>query len=68
MAMIDCDEAIRIDPQFAFAYDTRGDVYFSMGDYDRAIADYESAIRIKPDHTIAIENLKKAQDAKSRQA
>jgi lipoprotein NlpI len=33
----------------AIAYVRRGNVYISEGQYDRAIGDYDQAIRLKPD-------------------
>ena len=40
------DEAIRINPEAADAYNSRGDAYHGKGDYDQAIRDYDEAIRI----------------------
>lgn len=50
-AIADFDEAIRIDPRSAKAYDRRGSYYSARADYDRAIADYSQAIRIDPKDT-----------------
>ncbi|MGA2125008.1 MAG: tetratricopeptide repeat protein [Xanthobacteraceae bacterium] len=47
-AIADLDEAIRLDPRLAFAFNSRGNVYHARGDYDRAIADYNEAIRLTP--------------------
>jgi lipoprotein NlpI len=47
-ALADFNEAIRIDPKYATAYDNRGDVWKAKGDYDRAIADYTEALRVDP--------------------
>ena len=37
----------------AYAYNNRGDAYANKGDYDKAIADYTEAIRLKPDYAYA---------------
>jgi hypothetical protein len=50
------DEAIRLDPQDAKAYDNRGNAYASLGQYERAIQDYDEAIRINPQNAIAYYN------------
>jgi tetratricopeptide (TPR) repeat protein len=51
----DCDniiadytEAIRLAPDNAWAYHSRGYAYEEIGDYDSAIADYTEAIRLDP--------------------
>lgn len=36
------------DPQLALAYNDRGSVYDSLGEYQRAIQDYDEAIRLDP--------------------
>jgi tetratricopeptide (TPR) repeat protein len=46
-------EAIRLDPNYAFTYNNRGNAYYTKGDWDRAIADYEAVLRIIPDYTNA---------------
>src|SRR6516165_1397499 len=45
-AIADYDQAIRLDPKYAFAYNGRGNAYKAKGDNDRAIADYDQAIRL----------------------
>jgi tetratricopeptide (TPR) repeat protein len=41
-------EAIGRDPKYAFAYIGRGDAYLLKGDLDRALLDYDQAIRLDP--------------------
>jgi tetratricopeptide (TPR) repeat protein len=41
-------EVIRQNPDSAWAYLNRGDVYYAKGDADRAIADYDQAFRLDP--------------------
>jgi hypothetical protein len=41
-------QAIRLDPNFVYAYAGRGFAYGYKGDYDRAIADCTQAIRLDP--------------------
>jgi lipoprotein NlpI len=45
-AIADYDQAIQLDPQYAFAYHDRGNAYHDKGDNDRAIADYNQAIQL----------------------
>jgi lipoprotein NlpI len=47
-ALIDCNQAIRLDPKFALAYYNRGDAYRNKGDVGSAIADYNQAIQLDP--------------------
>lgn len=47
-AIADFNEAIRIDPQSAFAYFSRGNAYSDNGDYDRAFADYDESLQLRP--------------------
>lgn len=48
-AIVDLDEAIRLDPEDSVQYFNRGLSYDRLGDRPRAIADYSEAIRIDPD-------------------
>ncbi len=52
-AMADYNEAIRLDPKYAFAFNNRGIAYRAKGDLDRAIADSSEAIRLDPKYAIA---------------
>ncbi len=47
-ALADCDGAIRLDPQYAFARGVRGAVRAATQDLDSAIADFTEVIRLKP--------------------
>ena len=46
-AITDCCEVIRISPS-VHAYQVRGAAYYGKGDYDNALQDYSSAIRLDP--------------------
>ena len=52
-AIADFDEAIRLDPKFAFGFIGRGAVYALKAQYDRAIADFDQAIRLDPQQAVA---------------
>lgn len=49
-------EAIRLDPKFPEAYNSRGALYFSLGKYHLAIEDYTQAIRLDPKYATAYTN------------
>ena len=48
-ALTDANDAVRLDPNDAQAFDYRGNVFNNNDQYDRAIADYNEALRLKPD-------------------
>ena len=48
-AFADYDEAIRIDPKFAYPYSNRGDARRLNGDVDLALTDLNQAVRLDPD-------------------
>jgi tetratricopeptide (TPR) repeat protein len=52
-ALADADRAIKISPDYVFAYDNRGEIKRMRGEYDAAIADYNMAIRLDPDFLAA---------------
>ena len=49
-------EAIRLDPNYAMAFNNRGVAHVNKGDNDRAIADYTEAIRLDPKYALAFLN------------
>lgn len=49
-AIVDYNEAIRLNPNFANAYYNRGVAYGDMRRYDEAIADYTQALALDPQH------------------
>ena len=55
-AIADYSEVIQIQPDFAGAYNNRGNAYGEKGELDRAIADYSEAIRLQPDDADAYYN------------
>jgi len=50
------DEAIKLKPNFAGAYNNRGNAYCDLGQYQRAIEDYNEAIRILPNYALSYGN------------
>ena len=44
-AIVDFDEAIRLDPQYANAYYNRGRAYRKRGLYEQAILDFDAYIK-----------------------
>ena len=55
-AIVEFDEAIRLDPKFAAAYNNRGFAYNNTRGYDRAIEDCSEAIRLDPGFAAAYLN------------
>ena len=47
-AIADYTEAIRLDPEYEYAYFNRGVAWSRKGDLDRAIADYDRVLRLDP--------------------
>ena len=52
-AIRDFDEAIRLKPDDAAAYNSRGSAKSNLGDKQGAIKDFDEAIRLKPDYADA---------------
>ena len=50
------DTALRLDPQFAEAYNNRGIIKYDLGQFSAAIEDYSAAIRLKPNYANALNN------------
>ena len=40
-------------PKYAIAYNGRGNTYINLKDYDKALADYSTAIQLDPKYTKA---------------
>ena len=47
-AIADISAGIRLDPQRAYRWQERGEIYLKQGDFARAIADLNEAIRLDP--------------------
>ncbi len=62
--MADYDESIRLNPADPFVHTSRGNVFRSKGDVDRAIADYTEAIRLDPTYPAALTNRALAYESK----
>ena len=55
-AIRDYDEAIRLNPKNALAFNNRGIVRRVLKEYDKAIRDYDEAIRLDPKCAVAFIN------------
>ena len=55
-AIKDATEAIRLNPDDAYAYNKRGATYGQKGEHDKAIRDLTEAIRLRPDYAAAYHN------------
>jgi tetratricopeptide (TPR) repeat protein len=47
-AIRDCNESIRLDSGYANAFGSRGFIYIRLGQFDRAIADYNTRFELEP--------------------
>jgi tetratricopeptide (TPR) repeat protein len=56
LALVDLNEAIRLDPTYAQAYYNRGNSYYHLRQYEQAIANYGEAIRLNPTDTKSYTN------------
>src|SRR5262249_3733396 len=55
-AIADFDEAIKLNPKSAPAYDSRASSWRGKGDLDRALADYDEALKLSPDDADMLNN------------
>ncbi len=55
-AIAEYDEAIRLEPYLAPAYNNRGNAYGRLGQIERAFRDYDEAIRLNPYYAVAYSN------------
>ena len=44
---------MRLDPQYAFAYNNRGISHLNLGQFQRAIQDFDEALRLDPQYAQA---------------
>ncbi len=55
-AIADLNQSIDLNPQNAFAYNSRGNAHFELRQYEDAIAQYNQAIALNPDYAEAYFN------------
>ncbi len=55
-AIADYDQALALNPEYAEAYNNRGNAYADLGDYEQAIADYDQALALNPEYAEAYNN------------
>ena len=65
-ALADLDNAIKLNPQYPDALDTRGNLYATKGQYDSAIADFSAVVAADPRNANAHANLGNAYRAKGQ--
>jgi len=57
-AIADYDAALKADPAFAEAFNSRGMAWRTKGDRRRALSDFDTALKLKPDYEAARVNRK----------
>jgi tetratricopeptide (TPR) repeat protein len=55
-ALVEYNQAIKLDPNYADVYYSRGAIRYELGDKQGAIADYNQAIKINPNYAKAYYN------------
>ena len=55
-ALAKLDEVLVLKPEFAEAWNRRGDAYVALGDFDRALAEYGRALELNPYHFGALDS------------
>ena len=55
-AMVDCNQALTLDPRNDHAYNTRGAIYHLTKKYDQAIEEYSKAIRLNANFVDPVHN------------
>ena len=63
-AVEDFNKALELKPDFADAYNNRGNAYHGKGNHDRAIEDYNAALELRPDYADAYYNRGNAYQSK----
>jgi Flp pilus assembly protein TadD len=56
-AISDCNEAIRLDPNYSSAYNNRGMAWYFLKEFDKAIEDFSNSARIAPNNWTPYNNL-----------
>lgn len=56
-ALSECDLAIQMTPDLAIAYNQRGLIYDELGEKEKAIVDFQTALRLDPEMDDAQDNL-----------
>ncbi len=56
-ALADLNAAIKLDPKFAPAVYSRGNLYAETGDFDKALADFTAAVKLAPKDLLAANDL-----------
>ena len=54
--MTSCNNAVDLNPELADAYDERANAYTWLRDYERAIADYGTVLKLRPSYFYAYNN------------
>jgi Tfp pilus assembly protein PilF len=62
------DKAIEKDSENQYAWDSRGECYFSKGDFIKAVADFKKAVELDPDDQGHKDNLAKAEAELKKQS
>jgi tetratricopeptide (TPR) repeat protein len=64
LAFQDIDASIGLNPKFALAYNTRGNLWYDRGNFDNALKDYNEALSLDPAYATGYTNRGNAYYAK----
>jgi len=67
-ALVDCDQALKMEPRSAIGYNRRGLIFYMQKDNEKAIADFNTALRLDPKMARALYNRGLARQAKGETA
>ena len=54
--MSDYNKAIEINPNYAEAYNNRGNIYAQQEEFTKAISNFSKAVKLKPSYAAAYKN------------
>ena len=57
LARDDCTSALRKGPRSSLVFDSRGLVWLQLGNFDKAISDYNDALKLQPKYASALYGL-----------
>lgn len=57
------DKALALDPNYAKAYQRKGDCHFAHKEFHKALETYEKGLKLEPENKICTEGISKTRNA-----